>query len=300
MAQTEYDREAQARRDAEAEVTRLRILLSGQAARLSVMSGVTKKQELQEQLTLQASTSLDGLEREMSKLKVERDMTLAEVEELSRSKRQVRFYNYQVDCLLIYNSSLPEAPTRSLSVRFDNLKTQYQGELVSLVQGKESLLRELAELKASRDTFLEETTALNARNEELAKLNAQYARRVQEASVFVPPPGPEIKTSMDKPRPPVHFASSSTTSLATADDSSSSSHTKTEAIPVAKPKVFKWPGSKAPKEASSTSLASQNTENGKGKALDHMFQQLNVLRFTRCDHCADKMWGSQYRCSGEL
>jgi hypothetical protein len=33
------------------------------------------------------STSLSGLEQEMSKLKVERDMTLAEVEELSAAKR---------------------------------------------------------------------------------------------------------------------------------------------------------------------------------------------------------------------
>ena len=32
---------------------------------------------------------------------------------------------------------------------------------------------------------------------------------------------------------------------------------------------------------------------------EHTFQQLSVLRFTRCDHCGDKMWGSQLRCSGE-
>ena len=87
VAQTEYDKELKARRDAEAEVTRLRVLLSSQAVRMKAMSGDTKKQEVQRQLTQELSASLSTLERDLSKLKVERDMTLAEVEELSASKR---------------------------------------------------------------------------------------------------------------------------------------------------------------------------------------------------------------------
>jgi Rho-type GTPase-activating protein 1/2 len=86
VAQTEYDAELKARRDAEAEVTRLRVLLSGQAARLSAMSGASRQQELQQQLSQELSQNLSGLEKEMSKLKVERDMTLAEIEELSATK----------------------------------------------------------------------------------------------------------------------------------------------------------------------------------------------------------------------
>ena len=84
---TEYDKELKARRDAEAEVTRLRVLLSSQAVRLKAMSGDTKKQEVQRQLSQEMTESLSSLERDLSKLKVERDMTLAEVEELSASKR---------------------------------------------------------------------------------------------------------------------------------------------------------------------------------------------------------------------
>jgi type II secretory pathway component PulJ len=75
-----------ARREAEAEVTRLRVLLSGQAARLSALSTDSKRQEVREQLTEELSQNLHGLEKDLSKLKVERDMTLAEVEELSASK----------------------------------------------------------------------------------------------------------------------------------------------------------------------------------------------------------------------
>jgi Rho-type GTPase-activating protein 1/2 len=86
-AHTEYEKELKARRDAEAEVTRLRVLLSSQAVRLKAMSGEAKKQEAQKQLSQELSDSLSSLERDLSKLRMERDMTLAEVEELSASKR---------------------------------------------------------------------------------------------------------------------------------------------------------------------------------------------------------------------
>jgi hypothetical protein len=76
VAQSEYDAELKARRDAESEVTRLRVLLSGQAA----------KQELQQRFSQQMTDKLSELGRQMSKLRVERDMALAEVEELSASK----------------------------------------------------------------------------------------------------------------------------------------------------------------------------------------------------------------------
>lgn len=89
VAQTEYDRELKARRDAEAEVTRLRILVSGQAARLTAISGESKRQEAQKQLSREITDQMSTLERDLSKLKVERDMTLAEVEQLSASKRWV-------------------------------------------------------------------------------------------------------------------------------------------------------------------------------------------------------------------
>ena len=87
MAQTEYDRELKARRDAEAEVTRLRVLLSGQQVRLTAALGETKRLETQKQLSQEFSESLASLEKEIAKLTCERDMTRAEVEELSSIKR---------------------------------------------------------------------------------------------------------------------------------------------------------------------------------------------------------------------
>lgn len=68
-------------------MTRLRVLLSGQAARLTALSGDTKRQEVRQQIVKDYSENLTGLEEEMSRLKAERDMTLAEMEELSALKR---------------------------------------------------------------------------------------------------------------------------------------------------------------------------------------------------------------------
>lgn len=86
VAQTEYDKELKARRDAEAEVTRLRVLLSGQAARLTALSGDSRKQELRQQRTKDLHDKLSGLEKDLSQLTVDRDMALAEVEEISATK----------------------------------------------------------------------------------------------------------------------------------------------------------------------------------------------------------------------
>lgn len=89
VAQTEYDRELKARRDAEAEVTRLRIVLSGQTARLNALAGDAKQFEVRQKMASELSEKFTGLEQDLSKLKVERDMTLAEVEELSATKSYV-------------------------------------------------------------------------------------------------------------------------------------------------------------------------------------------------------------------
>jgi hypothetical protein len=198
-------------------------------------------------------------------------------------------------------------------VLFDGLKTQYQDELQGLVQGKEALLREIAELKQNREIFLEETTALSARNEELAKLGAEYARRADannSSSPQVTPPRSESKRSGSFDRQRSAYASQSSSSLAPTDESSGPGSPYVKIIrpegidttPVSK-KVFKWPGSKAPREQAtftSHTLGPVLAPVEPKPKVEHTFQQLNVLRFARCDHCGDKMWGTQYRCTGKL
>ena len=194
-------------------------------------------------------------------------------------------------------------------MRLDKLKTQYQRELIPLTDERGALLREVAELKAARDVFLEETTMLNARNEELAQLNALYARR-NESSM---PENTEQDTSrekksgsFDRQRPPMGTIEPSNTVLTTnslgTDESADSSvyikvsKTDAEAPPTLRGKL-RWPGRLIKETTPSSAVAVPEVEKPMG--AKHVFQQISLLRFTRCDYCSDKLWGSQVRCSGK-
>ncbi|KAF9263438.1 RhoGAP-domain-containing protein [Marasmius fiardii PR-910] len=322
VAQTEYDRELKQRRELEAEVTRLRVLLSGQAARLTALSGDSRRQELRQQMTKELNKNLTGLEQDLSKLKVQRDMTLAEMEEIFASKSESSGQEP--------GSSL----SRNLTRRLDNLKTQYQRDLIPLTQEREALAREIMELKAARDIFLEETTVLNARNEELAQLSAQYARRMASASDAppksqekeeppldekgrmksrpppitiqhsshtrfpsqpsqpqAPVPQPPVNQPMSvqplmPPPPQMHPPPPAQLNLPQADEQL----TDSRGTPSKPPRFMKWGVSRSKDPIAPPSHAKRK--------LEHNFQPLSLLRFTRCDHCGDKMWGSQLRCTG--
>lgn len=301
VAQTEYDRELKGRRDAEAEVTRLRVLLSGQAVRLSAISADTKRQEAQKQLSEELSKNLSDLGRSVSKLKVDRDLVLAEVEQLSASKSSPA----------VDNEDGAGSFTRALSMRFDNIKNQYQHELLPLTEQREALMREITELKASREAFLEETTVLNARNEELAQLNAQYVRRLE--AVGLDSSAARNDTSSQEGSDMTHDRYRQIQDLSSSVTSSTVAFTEESAeskfIKVSKPdvmempgpqtkagKFIKWPGHKTPKENLPMVSWPEPFKPKGGK--EHAFQQISVLRVARCDHCGDKMWGSQYRCTG--
>jgi Rho-type GTPase-activating protein 1/2 len=204
-------------------------------------------------------------------------------------------------------------PGRSLAIRLDNVKAQYQNDILPLAQQREALVREIAELKAVRDVFLEETTVLNARNEELAQLSTLYTRRVESSTPEQPQPQlsriPGRVASLEKSRQGPAMSqsiSSGTTGIHTSDETDPRSKVQRAesavelSTPQSKGKFMKWGGSKAKDFVSSAVSAIAVPEFVKGKPfLEHTFQQLSVLRFTRCNQCGDKMFGSQLRCSGE-
>ncbi|KAI6157919.1 RhoGAP-domain-containing protein [Pisolithus tinctorius] len=308
VAQKEYDRELVARRNTEAEVIRLRVLLSGQAAKLTALSGESKRLEVRKQLSEELTKDLVHLGKDLSKLKAERDLALAEMEELYSSKSTALF------------SEVPATHfSRSLAMRLDNLKSQYRHELLPLSEQRECLMREITELKASRDQFLEETTVLNARNEELAQLSTQYARRMEAARSetpvldISPPPMPDDASklhrkksmSLDRFRHSPETstsvqhslsASSTQSTNAVVEDREKGNRTpkpdQSDALSTLKSGKFKWPGSR-------TKEAATYPSDHRGKMhMEHNFQQASTLRFARCDHCGDKLWGtSQLRCS---
>ncbi|KAI6166046.1 RhoGAP-domain-containing protein [Pisolithus thermaeus] len=307
VAQKEYDRELVARRNAEAEIIRLRVLLSGQAAKLTALSSENKRVEGRKKLSEELTKDLIHLGKDFSRLKVERDLALAEMEELYSSKSAAA------------SGEVPVTHIRSLVMRLDSLKSQYKHELIPLSEQRECLMREISELRASRDQFLEETTVLNARNEELAQLSTQYARRAEVARPetpvldISPPPMPDDTNklrrkksmSLDRLRhapetlPSVQHslsASSTQSTNAVVEDREKGSRTpkpdQSDAISTLRSGKFKWPGSRTREPATYAS-------DHRGKMhMEHNFQQASTLRFARCDHCGDKLWGtSQLRCS---
>jgi regulator of replication initiation timing len=205
-------------------------------------------------------------------------------------------------------------------MRLDNIKTRYQHELIPLTQQRETLFREVEELKATREQFLEETTVLNARNEELAQLSAQYVRRIESSRSRTPTLAMGSKeeataadmirekssTSFDRDRPQPdlpstaslhnNFAAPSVVTLVEESDVKVVKANRPDAadsLPsTLKSAKFKWPMGRA-RDPSISSI----DQKGKGRVA-HSFSQSSVLRFTRCDHCGDKLWGSQFRCSG--
>lgn len=207
--------------------------------------------------------------------------------------------------------------SRSLTMRLDNIKKQYHHELIPLSQQRETLIREIAELKSAREHFLEETTVLNARNEELAQLSAQYTRRMEVArpdtlpAADVPPhsmkPTPVLhekkSASFDRGRPTQEpstlvqpsFSTGLNPSMSTLVDDRDIKVIRVpkpefpDAVPALKHGIFKWPGYR------------MRPTDSKGKSsFEHNFHPASALRFTRCDHCGEKLWGgSHFRCSSE-
>ncbi|KAF8514203.1 signal transducer [Hysterangium stoloniferum] len=287
VAQDEYDNEVAARREAEAEVTRLKVQLSGQAARLTELSAGERKRDIVEQISRDISENLHSLERDLSKLKAERDLTAAEVEELVLVKG--------------YIASAPAEGTtaqRSLTKRFDNIKTQYKRELAPLVQQREALLREINELKEERNICLEETTALNARNEELAALIAQMSRQM-EAGAHISNLRPWQQAAQSQPLVPMMSKNLPTVPQFNQFNPVASTSSNGSTIIIEdreEPRVMVTPNS-GKKWFKPSKETFRPLTDGERETIKHNFQLLTVLRFARCDHCGDKMWGTQLRCT---
>lgn len=188
-------------------------------------------------------------------------------------------------------------------MRLDKLKSQYQRDLVPLTEQREALQREIKELKAVRDVFLEETTALNARNEELAQLNAVYSRRME--SVPQPPSkNEEVAATPSRNVDPRLQPQYQANQYRDQDDTMDLRYVKVprqevEMSTPSKVKFMKWGTKAKDTQAVAPNQLSSSENRGKPAYKEHSFQQLSILRLTRCDCCGDKMWGSQLRCTGK-
>lgn len=270
------------------------------------------------------ASNLTGLERDISKLRAERDIKLAEINELAE-----RTVGGAVD---------PVCLAESLSLRLESIRDQYATELESLSGQVENLEHEISELCQIKEASLEESAALAAKNEDLAELNAQLTRQTEA-----------LQDALSRMRPLTifnkgkgHHQLQNSPSLASLtgqglQDVPEETITarvvkvsKPEPIEAAPVKRFKWYKSSKGPDASSTPaniskpMAFDVGKTRGGMSLgvaglamggigggprpstefgmrDHAFQQHTMMRFTRCELCGEKMWGLQeVKCSCEF
>ncbi|CCF50627.1 hypothetical protein NDA11_005286 [Ustilago hordei] len=186
MAKEEFEHEVNARHEAELEMARLRRQLAEQALKLATANSEKRQHEQLERRSQDVKASLKGMRRDLAKLIVERDLTVAEVAELvalqdgttgsSRSAPPASNDARSSTCIV------DAAITQNLASRLEAVKSRYRKEIDELTIERDSLLIEIEELKQSKELFLEEAQSLNARNEELNTMLGQLSRKIELAA----------------------------------------------------------------------------------------------------------------------
>ncbi|GMK59982.1 hypothetical protein CspeluHIS016_0901990 [Cutaneotrichosporon spelunceum] len=298
IAGEEYDKESKRRRELETEIARLRSQLHGQSARLSLMSSDERRQERLNRHSQDLASNLMGLEHDISRLRTQRDISLAEIEEL-QSKRG------EID-----SEEATSKVGRSLTRRLDKIKEEYRDELGPLSAQREALQREIADLETTKEQYLEEAASLQAKNDEMSELNQQLMRQNEGLNDRRSPLVlPTITRTRGHPTD-----SPSMSSLATALEGVPEEKETARVIKVSKPEPievtparrFKWIG-KAAKAVDTDKLTVGGSGGDRRKlrpateigTREHHFTQHSTMRLGRCDLCQDKMWGLQeVKCSG--
>lgn len=84
MAREEYDKEVAARREAETKMDQLRLKLTEQALTLAAVDREQKNADALRRQSTDLKSSVVGMERQLSMLKAEMELSTAQVEELAQ------------------------------------------------------------------------------------------------------------------------------------------------------------------------------------------------------------------------
>jgi hypothetical protein len=123
----------------------------------------------------------------------------------------------------------------------------------------------------------------------------------------VPAKREKSSQSLDKARLPQYNGSTSTSTL-NDEPEPKLIRVKPDALEVPAssfrpPKFLKWSGKASrehlTKEPAINIVPPEMTPSKPRATKEHTFQQFSGLRFAKCDHCGDKMWGSHLRCTGQ-
>ncbi|SJX64111.1 related to GTPase-activating protein beta-chimerin [Sporisorium reilianum f. sp. reilianum] len=184
MAKEEFEHEVNARHDAELEMARLRRQLAEQALKLATANSERRQQEQLERRSQDVKASLKGMERDLAKLTVERDLTVAEVAELVALQDGTASSTSRTAAVSASSATgtVDAAITQNLTSRLEAVKSRYRNEIDELTIERDSLLIEIEELKQSKELFLEEAQSLNAKNDELNTMLGQLNRKIELAA----------------------------------------------------------------------------------------------------------------------
>ncbi len=187
MAKEEFEHEVNARHEAELEMARLRRQLAEQALKLASADSERRQHEQLERRSQDVRASLRGMERDLAKLTVERDLTVAEVAELVAMQDGAATSSPSAatssnGARSSTTSTVDAAITQNLTSRLETVKSRYRQEIDELTIERDSLLIEIEELKQSKELFLEEAQSLNAKNDELNTMLAQLHRKIELAA----------------------------------------------------------------------------------------------------------------------
>lgn len=204
----------------------------------------------------------------------------------------------------------------------NSIKQDYLDELEPLIASKAQLQREISDLRDTRNLYIEESTALSAKNDELTELHQRLLKKqesLQEGLSRARPPTAYLKGHKMHISGSPSLSSLATASLSTLHDvaedairgSKLGNNQATEATAPATKNRFKWyKSSKGPETAISAGSISKplgivekpKTRPSHEVSLrEHAFQPQTILRFSKCEYCGEKMWGLQeLRCTGEF
>ncbi|KAH8917218.1 RhoGAP-domain-containing protein [Atractiella rhizophila] len=305
MAREEYDKEVASRKEMESLIIRLQQRLAEQAGQLAKLDKVHRDSDAIQRRSKELRHSVNQMGDELSRLRMERDMTVAEMEELADQGKDSR-------------------PETSLAARLDDIKEQYRLEIMELVEERNRLHEEVEELRQTRDVFAEETANLNTRNVELSEQNMDASRKLDDAREALNrlqiqgAPLLRTTTSDEATTPsslrPSNYdtasipspASSSQAPINAAVARNRGKPMESDNVPTFRKKKNWLTGKAAPDPRTNGSVAKpavaplqqqRNNSNEYG-TRQHAWQQTSILRPVRCEFCGDKMWGLQeYRCA---
>lgn len=209
--------------------------------------------------------------------------------------------------------------TRSITNKLNTLKDKYRSELEPLTAEKQVLKREISDLRDTRNLYLEESVALSTKNEELMDLNTRLSKQTEAMQDLLnrahrPPHLRNTRQHISGSPSMSSIPTSGTLHELPEDMLKGIKAMKIEPLetaPAARRFKNKWyKSSKGPEiqHMASVSISkplTASTEKIKPRPShdpairEHVFQPHSILRFCKCEHCGDKMWGLQeHRCAG--